>query len=32
MANEVFISYSRTNYEQVRKIKKEIDNEVDIEC
>lgn len=32
MANEVFISYSRTNYEQVRRIKKEIDNEVGIEC
>lgn len=32
MANEVFISYSRSDYQKVRKIKETIDREVGIEC
>ena len=32
MANEVFISYSRRDYQQVRKIKEAIDHEVGINC
>ena len=32
MANEVFISYSRKDYDTVRKIKTEIDREVGIDC
>ena len=32
MANEVFISYSRKDYDKVRQIKNEIDREVGINC
>lgn len=32
MANEVFISYSRKDYEKVRKIKEEIDRTVGVNC
>lgn len=32
MANEIFISYSRVNYDQVRAIKDKIDNEIGINC
>lgn len=32
MANEVFISYSRSDYQKVRKIKETIDGEVGIDC
>lgn len=32
MANEVFISYSRKDYEKVRKIKEEIDRTIGINC
>ena len=32
MANEVFISYSRKDYEIVRKVKDSIDKELGIDC
>lgn len=32
MAKEIFISYSRKDYEKVREIKNSIDNELDIDC
>lgn len=32
MANEIFISYSRGNYDQVRAIKDMIDNEIGVNC